>query len=204
MPSPYFSYLAFYSLFCIGLLCILCRILGLCLHISFLQHKLWNGHGIWSVCGFRDFLTWFKAGLQLDGWCPLIMGRWGKLWICKWHLRRDLSGNWFFSFSCLRSRDWNLKWATWVTSCSCKHSSRTSAWATVWATAFIKWTYFFPRNWVDVHAKLNLHELYMQASNCSRQISIPENPSYCIVFALSWRYWSEARGRRNDEMMTGA
>ena len=41
-------------------------------------------------------------------------------------------------------RDWNLKWAARVTRCSLKHSSRTFA----WATAFIKWTYFFLREWM--------------------------------------------------------
>ena len=70
-----------------------------------------------------------------------------------------------FEMSCVR------------TCCSHKHSSRTSAWATstAWATALMRWTYFFPREWGDVHAKLNLRELCMQASNCSRQISIPVN-----------------------------
>ena len=44
-------------------------------------------------------------------------------------------------------------------------ANRASAWASAWASAFIKWTYFFPREWVDLHAKLNLHELCVQASN---------------------------------------
>ena len=45
------------------------------------------------------------------------------------------------------TRDWNLKWAVWVTSCSRKHSPRTSAWATAWVNAFIKWTYFCLCEW---------------------------------------------------------
>ena len=68
-----------------------------------------------------------------------------------------------------QGRDWNLKWAAWMTSCSCKRIPRTSA----WATAFIKWTYFFPREWMCTQ-NLICVSCACKRANCSRQISIPE------------------------------